>query len=83
MRILKGIAWWLAFSALCAAATLAAMRQVAERSGRAGLYAAWMDEIRDAFAEANGFAGELYEKAALTLRCRAGANGAGEGGKGT
>ncbi len=72
MRILKGIAWWLVFSALCAAATLAAMRQIAERSGRAGLYAAWMDEIRDAFAEADGFVDGLYEKARETLRYRAG-----------
>jgi hypothetical protein len=63
MRLIKGLLWYFAFSALCIAATLTAMRQIAVRSGSEGLYEAWLDEIGDAFDEAGVFIGDCYEKA--------------------
>lgn len=63
MRWIKGIVWCLVFTALCTAVTLAAMRQIATRSGSEGLYEAWLDEIRDAFDEAGVFIGDCYGKA--------------------
>jgi len=63
MRLIKGLVWYLAFSALCVAATLVAMRQIAVRSGSEGLYESWLGEIGDAFDEAGVFIGDCYEKA--------------------
>ena len=68
MRLIKGLVWYLAFSALCVAATLAAMRQIAVRSGSEGLYESWLGEIGDAFDEAGVFIGDCYEKAEKVTR---------------
>jgi hypothetical protein len=62
MRLIKGLVWYLAFSALCVAVTLAVMRQIAVRSGSEGLYEAWLGEIGDAFNEAGEFIGDCYER---------------------
>lgn len=62
MRLLKGIAWCLSFTALCAAATLAVMRQIAVRGGRGGLYAEWIGEIGEAIDEARTFVGDCWKK---------------------
>ena len=73
MRLIKGLVWYLAFSALCVAATLAAMRQIAVRSGNEGLYEAWRGEIGDAFDEAGVFIGDWYEKIEKVTRGSGGA----------
>lgn len=62
MRLIKGIVWHLSFTALCVAATLAAMRQIAVRSGHGELYAEWLGEIGDAFDEAGTFIGDCWER---------------------
>jgi hypothetical protein len=73
MRLIKGLVWYLAFSALCVAATLAAMRQIAVRSGSEGLYESWLGEIGDAFDEAGMFIGDCYEKIEKVARGSGGA----------
>ncbi|MDD5555767.1 MAG: hypothetical protein PHN82_00790 [bacterium] len=61
-RLLKGAAFCAVFIALCAAATLGAMRLVASRSGRADLFGEWVEDIRDAFGEAGRFVRDLRRR---------------------
>jgi hypothetical protein len=58
----KGVIVYLVFSSFCVGVTLLAMRHIALRAGKPGLFRDWIGEMGDAFREAGDFISESYAR---------------------